>query len=788
MNTQEQKQINLTREIEKEAERIEKVEKIKEEVQAKEEDGVDLTGEKIKLIPTPNFTDARSVGTMLPINMANETVTNLSLLAKEIDFVDFIKEKLGYNSRVKVVQCFAAEQIDALVLAIKSIEKGNGFILGDMAGIGKGRVCAGIIRYAHMQGMIPVFMTQKPYLLNDIYRDLNNIDGIGTNKKGGRVEPSPFVLHNEGVIVNREGNPIKTFQQYKTINRGNGEVIYRFMDRASDYSINEICRRNTEDIERTGDVKLLKEFNCVMLPYSVVSQGKQMMRRNFLNAIASNSIFIFDESHNAASANLNSNILKNILPLVELSKGVLFSSATYAKNPSVFNLYVVKTALRTAVPSLDSITDALKVGGENVAEYIASGLVKEGQMIRRQRSFADCKKITEYVGSEISEDSFGNISYTDLPDDEQKAFYNEAIGYFKEMRDFSQSDLAYSAIKNAVLRKMEELGKQVANMEAYFEALNSPKEVKSSVQSAFIRNNRGKYIVKYKPDSIARYKATFRENLFLAIKAKFSADKIIECLRNPVQYRNYDGTEHRAPLKPIIAMANTGEAIFNELRLEEGQRIKNDFSEYLRAIYNRLFSGTFVYRKVDQNLFEKEADLDADGILYEIGEEEFSVEDGDFSDNGERVRQIQASLDEYKSSMPFSIIDYLRERIESTQRDAIYFQDGTARAKYGNANSPYYRFAEGTSRNYMLKRDENGVLRFQKNDRIKSTTKVFRAFNNGAVDVMLINVVASTGGSAQSSPDEGSDTRPRNMFVVQFELDIKVKLSMLSVCATVTVA
>jgi hypothetical protein len=41
---------------------------------------------------------------------------------------------------------------------------------------------------------------------------------------------------------------------------------------------------------------------------------------------------------------------------------------------------------------------------------------------------------------------------------------------------------------------------------------------------------------------------------------------------------------------------------------------------------------------------------------------------------------------------------------------------------------------------------------------------------------MLINVVASTGGSAQSSFKEGMDVRPRNMFVIQFELDINVEV------------
>jgi hypothetical protein len=767
MTSEQQK---LTENLEKEAIRIEKAEHLREEVQAKEEEGYDgFSDSKVKLIPNPNFTECKSVGTMLPINMANETVTNLSILAQEVDLVDFIKDKLKYNSRTKVCQSFASEQIDALCLAIKSFEKNNAFILGDMAGIGKGRVCAGVLRYAYVNGMIPVFFTQKPYLLNDIYRDLRNIGGIGEG-----VMPRPFVMHNEGVIVDKDGLPIPTSQVYKTTYR-QGEALYRFLDRGNPYSIIELCKSMTEEIKRTGNVMLPKEFNAVMLPYSVISQSKSVDRKEFLNAIAPNSILVFDESHNAASANLNSNILRTGLPLVEASKAVLFSSATYAKRPSVFNLYVVKTALRTAVPSLESITDALKVGGENVSEYIASGLVKEGQMIRRERSFGDCKKITDYVGTLRREDSFGNTTYADLPDDTQRAFYDEAIGYFKELRDFSKSDLSKTAIKNAIYKKAEELGKEIVSMDIYNEAVNAAKDVVGRVQREWISRNLGKYVVQYSTDNISYYKATFRENLFLAVKAKFAADKIIECLNTPVTYKNVDGSMHTAPQKPIIAIKNTGERIFGELKLTEGQEVQNDFSVYLKAVYNKLFQGTFTLRKVDNNIFKSESKLSEDDLEADVEEFEYLVTNDDFYDGGQQVNEIQSKLDAYNSQLPFSIIDYLRDRIESVQRPPIYFAPNGA-PLFGRAGSQNYKFVEGTSRQFMLKRDSDGVLRYMRNDRIKSTTKVFRAFNDGDIDVMLINVVASTGGSAQSSPEEGIDTRPRNMFIVQFELDINIEV------------
>lgn len=774
-------QNKLQKEVE-ELERIDRVESETNEVKAKEQKAIDGDGDELSLIPTPNFTDAPSVGTMLPINMANEIVTNISQIAKEIDLVEFIREKLGYSSKIAVAKAFASEQIDALVLAIKSFEKRNAFILGDMAGIGKGRVCAGVLRYAHQRGIIPVFLTQKPYLFSDIYRDIIDIGGFGIDAKGKRVEPKPFVLHQDGVIRKRDNTILKTAQRIiERFSKENPQIIeYKY----DSNSIQRICKELTEkaetDTRKKKELSLGIDFNCVFLPYSVVSMGKKVIKKNFLKAIAPNSILVLDESHTAASGNTDSKILKVAIPLVEASKAVLFSSATYAKNAQVYNLYIIKTALRTAVPSLSNITDALKIGGENVSEYIASGLAKEGQMIRRERSFGDCKKVTDYVGMIRTENALGEILYSPMPNDKQIDFYDEAIAYFKELRDFSKSNLAKSAVKIAIERKANELRKNLANGSAYEEATTGNRETRQFLQNRFIQENRGKWLLTdYSIDSISRYKATFRENLFLAIKAKYTADKIIECLNNPVEYTNIDGTKHTAPLKPIIAIKNTGEQIFNELQLKEGDRVKNDFSVYLKAIYNKLFNGTFKLRKVDANIFASKRELLSEDDWDENNEikSEYNVEMADFADNGTYVTGLQSRLDAYNSSMPFSIIDELRDRIESTNRADNYFIDKKERtARYGNGN-PKYVMAEATSRKKMLKRIGNtDMWEYVTNNRIESTTDIFRGFNNGGIDVMLINVVASTGGSAQSSPDEGKDTRPRNMFIVQFEADINIEV------------
>jgi len=801
----------LTKQIEDRAKRQQKAEEEKEKITAAQKDALDeFSNSVVTLVPSPNFSDATPVGTCLPINMADETVTYLSQLNRKFDFIDFVKDKLAYNSKVRVTQSFASEQLDALVMAITQFEKNNAFILGDMAGIGKGRVCAGVMRYAYQRGLIPIFVTHKPYLFSDIYRDFSDIQGLGVDQNGKKIEINPLVMHEDGLVYATDsyGEPL--------LDLVTGEKIVAF----SGFKPKQLNKMLTEETAKiyqkidqsgkdgnpvyTGQDYLPNGYNAIFLPYSTIGQAKDNIKQEFLEALAFKSIIVFDESHNAASANTESVILKRCTPLVNAAEGVLFSSATYAKSPAVFNLYVIKTALRTAVPTLESITNALKVGGENVSEYIASGLVKEGQMIRRERSFSSCKKVTEYVGT-IRTEIAGKVIHTNDPKDKQKEFFNEAISYFKELRDFSITPDAKLAIKLGIERqcaaKNYELvdQKDFLDFKYYIKYANEPDPVKQAAKLDWVQKHKGKYILKYKEDSIVKYKQTFRENLFLSIKAKFAADLIIDCLNREEKYTNFNGDTYYAPLKPLIAMKSTGTAIFNDLGLNLGDTIKNDFSEYLLAIYNKLFAGTFEVREVvDVDIFLTETDVIRTGVKPQEAKkklgvivENYSILIDDFFDNptgldGEGkitprqiIIKIQNRLNAYNSDIPFSVIDYLRYRIESTPRSPIYFQPGTFDPKYAEASSPYYKFLEATGRDVMLEKmdlkDPNSLYVFRKNDRIPDITDVYKAFNSGNGDVMLINVVASTGGSAQSSI-KFKDKRPRNMFIIQTELDINTEV------------
>jgi hypothetical protein len=122
----------------------------------------------------PKSEKARGLGTLVPKNMRRATEEALAKVGKKGSIDELVASKLGMKPG-ELAQYFAAEQVDALALALHNLEKGSGFIIGDQTGIGKGRVNAAIIRYALHNKLTPIFVTEKPNLYADMYRDLTDI-------------------------------------------------------------------------------------------------------------------------------------------------------------------------------------------------------------------------------------------------------------------------------------------------------------------------------------------------------------------------------------------------------------------------------------------------------------------------------------------------------------------------------------------------------------------------------------------------------------------------------------
>jgi hypothetical protein len=146
------------------------------------------------------YQPASKLGTssgMVPINMAGSTYAALNELeSREGAIDDFVAGKLRY-SKEQLGAYFSPEQIDALGLAIKAVDGGRGIINADQTGMGKGRFVAGMMRYAKLQGKTPHFVTIKPELFTDIFRDISDIGSLELFKK--------LFIFNEGVHVMRFG-------------------------------------------------------------------------------------------------------------------------------------------------------------------------------------------------------------------------------------------------------------------------------------------------------------------------------------------------------------------------------------------------------------------------------------------------------------------------------------------------------------------------------------------------------------------------------------------------------
>ena len=136
-------------------------------------------------VPYQPVSSLPSLGTVMPISLSGETMEAQYKFTEEIPDADkFLIEKLKYNSKIQLSNALGAEQADAVAFAIRQIEKDNGFILADMAGIGKGRVCASILRYAYVNDCLPIFITEADNLFSAIYRDIKDIGGLSNEKMG----------------------------------------------------------------------------------------------------------------------------------------------------------------------------------------------------------------------------------------------------------------------------------------------------------------------------------------------------------------------------------------------------------------------------------------------------------------------------------------------------------------------------------------------------------------------------------------------------------------------------
>ena len=302
------------------------------------------------------------VGTLVPTPLREAFQRALDAVeAAHGNIDDFVQAELGYTDKAQFQSAFSAEQVDALGMAIYNFKLGNGFILGDQTGVGKGRVVAGLLRYGMRNGLKPIFVTEKPDLYSAMIADLQDI-----GMTDAQIKP----------LITNMDSKVKP-----TMGVMDGAPLYRMGSQAARKKI----------IANPADG--IGSYNMVFTTYNQMQKvaGKETARTKFFDTLSREGMVIFDEAHNAGGSGQQAksdvrSTAELARQMVDQAKYSAFSSATYAKNPNVMDLYR-STAMKYGVSDPAALAELLNEFGVPMQQIMSQMLAEGAGYIRRERSF-----------------------------------------------------------------------------------------------------------------------------------------------------------------------------------------------------------------------------------------------------------------------------------------------------------------------------------------------------------------------------------------------------------------
>lgn len=393
-----------------------------------------------------NFSGNKSVNTLVATNHLTAIERAFEALRARVGDIDeFVRNELKYTPE-EFKKSFSAEQVEALALAIDNIKRGAGFIIGDQTGIGKGRVVAAMIRFARLNEKTPVFVTQMPDLYGDMMRDLKDIgmEGIRplmtNNNASVPLDAEALAWFGEKQAIETQIAEVRDEMDVRAIqdlgNKLDGmsdadrkKEIAAEVKRSTNPEIismkEQIIELRSEIPERRGqfletpnidrhenmlqqmvEQNSIGSFDVIFTTYNqmapldsgkartdpvtgrrVQNPAKFGYRRNFLqHFVNDNTMLILDEAHNAGEAGdgRHPSLGDEVRALIAASGGVFYSSATFAKNPKVMDVYN-KTDLGKAFTNPGALIDA--INSVPMQQITSALLVEAGQYLRRERSF-----------------------------------------------------------------------------------------------------------------------------------------------------------------------------------------------------------------------------------------------------------------------------------------------------------------------------------------------------------------------------------------------------------------
>lgn len=597
----------------------------------------------------------------------------------------FVLDKCGFKDKDELYEALNAEQIDGVALAIAAIERGEGLILGDMTGIGKGRQLAAVMRYARKEGIRPVFVTEKPGLFKDMMRDLLDVGADTPNKP---FRPLIIASADNGDVTLSDGSTVKAADA-KTIEK----LLSGDLDKlAKGYDALFVTYANTNNVAPDAffaDQNAVKKEKT----HNEKTETKEPpeLTKKKLNLIAKwarGSIVVMDEAHNAAGTDSNQAVQwREIIDTTSGvgAKGVVMASATYAKTPKNYVLYALRTPIKEAHLSNSQLLATFTKGGVPLQEWLASQLTGESY-IRRERDMTgvnfDYRICVDGYDAEHPENS--------TP---------EALEKVKAIRKSNDKAANIANIMLALDNKASDAFKKIK------EVLVPGKGQKGGSVSVLVQQADGTYkeetinAANY-PEPLKMTNSTFsakiaavNAQLFMAEKAESAADAAIKAIE--------DGE------MPMIVFENTFDALMKDLPVDENGVLKS--ADYAQAFVRYLEQlGNFTIKLPKKNANGAQEILKCRINLS--GDPDFAL--------AKRMIETEGV------GLHVSPVDRIRERLEEAG----------------------YKVGELSGREFSIQKLPDGKYHKVKR-KTENPDKVTDDYNTGKIDVLLINGSGSTGRS-----------------------------------------
>jgi hypothetical protein len=333
-----------------------------------------------------DYTPASGVnpgGFLAPVNLSGPMNAALSRLKVKVgDLTKYVTEKLGYSKGEDISKYYFGDQIDALALAVHNFESGGALIVGDQTGTGKGRIAAGLMRYAVKSGYKPIFVTKKQDLYKAMIEDLADT--------GSADLVIPVITDNKVSPEVREATPHQLLsgkEVFDRITSSGGELPAGATAIFTTYS----------QIQGDDQPGLTKSERA-----TAKSGGQapaDYWRMAALRSIAHEAVLIMDESHLASGASTTGFRFAELLGRIRLA---YYSSATFAKRPDSMGIYFKTRLGQVAGGNMEGVIDLMDAGGVPAMQVASSMLAEDGQYLRRERSF-DGVTFSTHINSETLE-------------------------------------------------------------------------------------------------------------------------------------------------------------------------------------------------------------------------------------------------------------------------------------------------------------------------------------------------------------------------------------------------